>query len=185
MEIYQPAEDSYLLQKTIRKFLKTNLKNKKINKNILILDMGSGSGIQAKTCKQLGFENIKTADINLRAIRHLKKQNLNPIKSNLFSNLYNEKFDLIIFNPPYLPENKFDKKPDTTGGKKGHETIIKFLKQAKNHLMKKGIILLLFSSLSQPTIIKNKAKKMGYNLKLLDRQNLSFEELFIYKLTIN
>ena len=45
--------------------------------------MGSGSGIQALTCKKLGFKNILTADINPQAIKHLKKQNLKTIQSNL------------------------------------------------------------------------------------------------------
>ena len=64
--IYQPAEDSYLLSNTIKKYLKKNKYNK--DKSISILDMGSGSGIQAQTCKQLGFTNILTIDINLNII---------------------------------------------------------------------------------------------------------------------
>jgi methylase of polypeptide subunit release factors len=36
----------------------------------------------------------------------------------------------------------------TTGGKQGDELILKFLKQAQKHLTKKGIILLVLSSLT-------------------------------------
>ena len=78
MHIYQPAEDSYLLQETLRDFLKTK------NKEIMILDMGSGSGIQAQTAKKLKFINITTTDINKEAVELLKKQKLTAIKSNLF-----------------------------------------------------------------------------------------------------
>jgi len=183
MTIYQPAEDSYLLSKEI----KTNLKNQK-NKNLSILDMGCGSGIQAKTCKELGFENIITADINPEVIKHLKQQKFNVIQSDLFSNINNKnKFDIIIFNPPYLPEDKRepkDSKIATTAGKKGYEIIIKFLSQAKSHLAKDGTILLLFSSLSQPKVILNKAKQLKYTTKVLDSQKLSFEELYVYGLRL-
>lgn len=178
--IYQAAEDSYLLQKEIKKYLKNK------DKKIKILDMGSGSGIQAQTCKDLGFNNILTVDVNKKAISHLKSLDFDTIQTNLFSNIKG-KFDIILFNPPYLPEDKRepeDSKLATTAGKKGYEIIIKFLIQAKKHLAKKGIILLLFSSLSQPKIIINKANSLGYIIKLLDKQKLFFEELYVYEMKI-
>ncbi len=181
--IYQPSEDSYLLQESLKKYLK------KYKKNINILDMGSGSGIQAQTCKDLGFKKVLTSDINPEVIKHLKKQKLKTILSNLFSDIpKTKKFDLIIFNPPYLPEDKrepLDSKLQTTGGKKGYEIIIKFLTQAKKHLTKKGKILLLFSSLSKPSIIKTKSKKQGYSIKKLNQTSLFFEKLYVYEFLKN
>lgn len=175
-KIYQPAEDSYLLKETLENYL-CNI----TNKNIKILDMGSGSGIQAETCRELGFKNILTADINQDAVKSLKSKGFKAIHSDLFSNINKkEKFDLIIFNPPYLPENEFDKEADTTGGKRGYEVIKKFLEQAKYHLSKDSSILLLFSSLSKPNIIIKKAKELNYYLKLLNKKNLFFEELQVY-----
>ena len=179
-EIYETAEDSYLLNETLKEFLKNK------DKNIKILDMGSGSGIQAKTCKDSGFKNVLTIDINKEAIKHLKKQGFKSVHSDLFSKINKKnKFDLIIFNPPYLPKNIYDNKPDTTAGKQGYELIIKFLRQAKLHLNKDGVILLLFSSLSKPDIIIKQAKLLKYNLKLLNKQKLFFEELYIYLLILS
>ncbi len=176
--MYSPAEDSYLLKKGLEKQL-----SKLKNKNIKILDMGSGSGIQAKTCRVLDFKNIVCVDIDSETLKHLKKQKFKTTQSDLFSAFKKDLFDLIIFNPPYLPEHKFDKKPDTTGGKKGYETILKFLKQAKKHLTDKGEILLLFSSLSQPRVIKQHLKKLNYNYKLLAEKKLFFEKLYVYQIT--
>lgn len=173
--MYSPKEDSFLLSDT----LKIYLKNK--NKEIKLLDMGSGSGIQAETCRKLGFKNITVVDIDKESIQHLKKQKFKTIKSNLFENI-KDKFEIIIFNPPYLPEHKYDKKSDTTGGKKGYELIIKFLKQAKKHLEKSGSILLLYSSFSHPKIIQNQAKSLGYKINLLSTKKLFFEELFVVEL---
>ena len=65
--VYSPAEDSYLLSSQLIKILKNK------NKNIKILDMGAGSGIQAKTCLKLGFNNILCVDIDKQSIKSLKK----------------------------------------------------------------------------------------------------------------
>ena len=182
-EIYQPAEDSYLFKETLTDYLK-NIKDK----NIIILDMGSGSGILAQTCSESGFDDILAADINEEAVELLRKKGFKSISSNLFSKLKEKKFNLIIFNPPYLQENKLepkDSKIATTGGKQGYEIIIQFLKQAKSHLKRKGIVLLLFSSLSKPRIIKKQAKQLKYKVKLLNKQKLFFEELGVYEISYN
>ncbi len=173
--MYAPAEDSYSLSENLKKYLKDK------DKNTIILDLGTGSGIQAETCRKLGFNNILAADVDKSVIGLLKKKGFKAIKSNLFSNIKN-KFDLIVFNPPYLPSNRYDKEKDTTGGKQGYETIIRFLKQAKNYLNENGKVLLIYSSLSKPKIINKKAKELGYKMKLLSKKKLFFEELFIIEL---
>jgi len=172
-EIYQPAEDSYFLSEILKKQIKS--------KNQKFLDIGSGLGIQAQTLIDLGVSprNITLADINKKAIQHLKKNlpNCKIIHSNLFEKIKGE-FDVIFFNPPYLPKNKFDSKKDTTGGKKGSETINKFLKQAKKHLNKNGKIFLLASSFT-----KN-INFLDYEKKLLGKKKLFFEELFVWGLSV-
>ncbi len=209
MSIYQPLEDSYLMSETLKEYLNNLIKNSnnhshkhfnhqkpkhnnfninKINnniKNIKILDMGAGSGIQAQTCKKSGFNKILTADINPDAVKHLKSLGFQSIKTNLFSNINKkQKFDIIIFNPPYLPEDKYDKQLDTTAGRKGYESIIKFLIQTKSHLENNGKILLLDSSFSKPNIINKQAKELGYKINILNQKSLFFEKLFVWELTL-
>ena len=169
--IYEHAEDTFLLSNHIRKYAKGD-----------VLDMGAGSGYLSKIALQ-NKANVLASDISKQAVDNLKKQNIKAIRSDLFSNI-KQKFDLIIFNPPYLPEDKDeprDSKRATTGGKKGNEIIIKFLTQAKKHLKKEGKILILFSSLT-PDIIKT-ATKLKYKPKKLDKQNLFFEKLYVYLLS--
>ena len=143
--------------------------------------MGSGSGIQAETCLKLGFKKVLCADIDKESLEFLKNQKLKTKKSNLFSNI-KSKFDLIIFNPPYLPEDKFDKQKDTTGGKKGDETILRFLKQAKNHLKKDGKILLVLSSFTPKTKINQAIRQNKYKKIKLAEKNIFFEKLFVYEI---
>ena len=91
--IYEPSEDSYLLAKYVDKFSKGK-----------VLDLGTGSGIQAETALKHTKEVLAT-DISKEAVKFVKKKGIKARISDLFSNI-NEKFDLIIFNPPYLPREK-------------------------------------------------------------------------------
>ena len=138
MEIYQPEKDSYFFADFLKKYLSKN----KINS---YLDMGTGSGILSEAAsKFLDKENILAADINPEAVKLLKKKEFNCIKTNLFSKIKN-KFDLITFNAPYLPLDPREPKDSqlaTTGGERGDEISLKFLKQAKKHLNENGKIFL-------------------------------------------
>ena len=177
--VYNPEEDSYLLAESAKKYI-FKLKSK----NIKILDLGTGSGFQSKNLIDLGIkkENITASDIDSSALNEAKELGVKTIKSNLFSKI-KEKYDLIIFNPPYLPEDKYDKRVDTAGGKKGDELILKFIKQLKNHLTKKGVCFLLTSSLTPEKNWKKIARLEKLNVKKIASKKLFFEELYIWKIT--
>jgi len=179
--IYQPAEDSYLLTNILKKEL---LKLIKKNSDLRFLEIGAGSGIHLSTAEKAGVkrENIFSSDIDQNSVNHCNSLGYNCIKSDLFENI-NKKYNLIIFNPPYLPEDS--KEPEnskltTTGGKKGDEIIIKFLKQAKDYLNKNGKIFLLTSSLTP----KIDFDKLGYKSKELGCERLFQERLWVWELVI-
>jgi predicted Ser/Thr protein kinase len=93
------------------------------------------------------------------------------------------KFDTIIFNPPYLPDDKLDnEKLITTGGKKGHEIIERFLKQASSHLELDGQILTVFSSLTGKKKMDEIIKKLNYQKFQLARQHVFMEDLYVYQI---
>ena len=72
-EIYQPAEDSFLLAECAKNFLDISKINKK---EIKVLDMGSGSGIQSSNLINQGIpeKNLVLVDINPNAVSFLKKK---------------------------------------------------------------------------------------------------------------
>jgi len=178
-EIYKPAEDSYFLIEVLQDKLK--LKNHEL-KNLKFLEMGCGSGIILQFLKSIGVKNLFGIDINPDAVKQCKTLGFKCIVSDLFNEIQkNEKFDVIIFNPPYLPENPKepeDSKLATTGGKKGSEIINEFLKQAKKHLKKHGKIFLLFSSFTKGI------KWQGFKKKILAKKKLFFEELYVVELAV-
>lgn len=178
--IYHPEEDSYLLEKVILdkipKLLKNNLKLK-------LLEIGIGSGIQLKAVAKAGIkkENIFGVDINIDAVNHCRSLGFKCMKSNLFENI-KEIYDIIIFNPPYLPEDDNpedeESKLITTGGRLGSKIPNKFLKQAKSHLKENGKIYFLISSLTKGVDWQN------YKKELIAEKKIFFEKLMIYELTL-
>ncbi len=197
MPIYDPAEDSYLLQKHIRQHALGR-----------VLDMGTGSGILALTAiTNPNVHYVLAVDRDAKAvealqakIRQQKLRKIEAIQSDLFSSVQG-KFNLILFNPPYLPQEKGKQKtgkrteerteeridPEDAvedaaiyGGNKGWETIQRFMAAASEHLFPDGKILLLFSSLTNGKRVEQILKSRLFNFHELDRQKLAFEELYVY-----
>lgn len=172
--IYEPREDSYLLEKAVKKYAK----------NKSFLDMGSGSGIQAKAALSSKASSVLAVDINQETIDKLNSQNIPAIKSNLFQKVKG-KFDIIAFNPPYLPRDKREPKDSqltTTGGKKGDEITLKFLKQSIKHLNKNGTIFLTISSLTPRDRITKLLNKLSLSHKILESKKLFFESLEVWEI---
>ena len=179
MEIYQPAEDSYLLQKFVSRYAYGR-----------VLDVGTGSGIQAITA--LGNPQVREVvaiDIDAEAVsvfeQKVQKQKLRKIKV-LKSDLFEEVsgyFNVIIFNPPYLPQDQGIKDRAIYGGKKGWEISERFFKEVSNHLFPEGEILFLFSSLTNKQKIEEMLSHNLLGWEELGEEKIAFETLYAYKIT--
>lgn len=175
--IYEPREDSYLLQKYVRNYVK---------EGDAVLDMGTGPGIQAITALAI-TNNVTAVDIDKNSVNKVKKEHpkIKVIRSDLFTHIpKGEKFDIIIFNPPYLPEEQresFEERLALTGGKYGHEILERFFKHARNYLKTNGKILVVFSSLTGD--IKEIIKSLGYTMKELAEESFFFEKISVYLVT--
>jgi len=168
--IYDPAEDSFLLLKYIKRYA-----------NGKVLDLGTGSGVLAE--EALKYTNdVLAADIDQDAVDFCNRKGIKAIRSDLFSDI-NGKFDLIIFNPPYLPDEECEN-PEirrvVSGGKNGYEIIEKFLKNSREFLNEKGKILLLFSSLTMKSKIDDLIVQNSFKSRMLETKNLFFEKLYVY-----
>ncbi len=185
-EVYVPSDDSFLLEKEI---LKKDLRKK------TCLDLGTGSGIQAIAMLKAGAKIVVCADINKEALKNAKEnivkyllqkgtQNIGQIffiRTDLFKNLKDWKFDFIAFNAPYVPSEKI-KWVDLDGGKKGREITDKFITQFPGQLLFRGEVLLLISSLNAPQEIISILKKKDFLAKVVAKKKLFFEELMVLKI---
>lgn len=177
--IYEPAEDSFLLKKHLKKHVKG-----------IVLDIGTGTGIQAlEAASPKKVVKVYAVDINSKAIDYCREKIQNKKIIFLTSDLFrvfrvdqrykNIKFDTIIFNPPYLSTEE-PKDIALDGGKKGYELISRFLNEAKPFLKGKTKILLLFSSLTGKEKIEHYLIKNHLKFIELEKQHIFFEDLFVY-----
>jgi ribosomal protein L3 glutamine methyltransferase len=124
-----------------------------------VLDLCTGSGCLA-ILAALQFEEatIYASDISKAALsvctKNIEAYDLNnrviPMQSDLFSDI-DEKFDLIISNPPYVEQKLMDglpiefvKEPQIAlaGGEKGIDLVQKIIREAPIHLNTNGILIM-------------------------------------------
>ncbi|MEK6874686.1 MAG: HemK2/MTQ2 family protein methyltransferase [Nanoarchaeota archaeon] len=174
--VYDPAEDTLLLAKQV-----------KLHAQGTVLDMGSGSGALADAAlANTAVEMVLCVDHTQNVVSHLKQHfagntKVSVVLSSLFSKI-SKQFDVIVFNPPYLPQDVGIIDDEIYGGKHGYEVILEFLRKAPRHLLPGGRILMLWSSLSHPDIILDYVKKQLLEPELLDSVHLAFEDLFVYQI---
>jgi release factor glutamine methyltransferase len=175
MEVYRPAEDSYLLAKYVEKLVHGR-----------VLDMGTGSGIQAVTAaRKTEVNHVTAVDLNPNALNAAKKMALEEGVSEkiefLLSDLYENVsccFDWILFNTPYLPSEGDVDELSWAGGPKGSEMIKRFLNESCSFLSEEGSILMIYSSLSS----MEKEDFDGYEYTILEEKSLFFEKLYCVRL---
>jgi release factor glutamine methyltransferase len=174
--VYQPAEDSYLLQRHVERLVHGD-----------VLDMGTGSGIQCVAAtKKNEVDAVTAVDVNPAALIAAEKRGkasgtlrkMRFILSDLFQGV-DGVYDWIIFNPPYLPSEGQADEASWSGGSGGNETIRRFLAAAPSHLKAGGGIVMVYSSL---TGLSRKDFK-GYVMEVLEEQPLFFETLTCVRLT--
>ncbi len=173
-EIYQPREDSFMLSDYLKNYAYGS-----------VLDVGTGSGILADTAsKNPKVTKVLGVDINKRALEYchmnIRNKKVEFKHSDLFSNI-NGKYDVIVFNPPYLPKgNDGIQDKALIGGKQGYETLKKFLCNAGKYLNKNGKILVVFSSLTGKDAVDETIRKNKMKFKLIERSRAFFEDIYMY-----
>ncbi|MDO8634178.1 MAG: methyltransferase [archaeon] len=172
--VYSPREDSFLLAKALPEF-----------SGKTILDIGCGTGVQGITALLNGAKKAVFADKNPLALectkKNLEKLGLRGelVKSDLFENIH-EKFDAIIFNPPYVPSEK-TVYLDVDGGKNGREVLDRFIEGFPTRLKEKGECFFLQSSLNGLEKTGSLLSKKKISAQIIAREKLFFEELVVFK----
>lgn len=208
--VYTPSDDTYL----IIDYFKANIDDQyfdgiRLEKIQKVLDLGTGTGIIAlflqliKNILPKFNPKIYAADILEEAIKCAKnnEQNnkvegeINFIQSNLFDSFpksLEKSFNVIIFNPPYLPsiksDNKlirdFKKEASWDGGKRGIEIFTRFIKQVKNFIATKKPSYIYYISSDKAAL--NELNKVinneGFSNTILNKKHLFFENIFLNRL---
>lgn len=170
-----------------------------INKNTFakVLDIGTGSGCIACMIAKLTSAQVIGVDISADALQIAldNSSKLNLVnkavfrKSNIFSNIrINEKFDMIISNPPYIPisekanlQIEVGFEPDLAlfaQDRNGIEFYEDIIKQAPDFLNKNGYLMFELG-IGQSEIVKNLMKKQGFKNIVIEK-DLAYIERVIW-----
>ena len=165
--------------------------NKEKNK---YLDMGCGQfAILGQYFKKINsYSDVTSIDVYKEFVENSiknsiqNKNDINILQSNLFSNI-NEKFDLISFNPPYVPASKNNEKLEFPNIRysdlEGIQTAKDFLSEAKKFLTPDGIILLGMNTFYVPQNVCVKLiKDNGYKLEKITK--MKFNTSIVLKLKV-
>lgn len=124
-----------------------------------ILDMCTGSGCIGIACalafpdamvdlSDLSRDALDVAQENIK--RHQLMDRVNAVQSDIFAALQGQVYDLIVANPPYVPEEEMQQLSAEFGhepsmglqaGTDGLDIIVQILKQAASHLADNGILV--------------------------------------------
>lgn len=167
-QVYAPREDSFLLAENLH-----------ARKGGAVLEIGTGCGILAILAAKSDASVVAT-DINPHAVENAKENaELNGVSDKvelrqgyLFEPIKpEEKFDLIIFNPPYLPK---EEEPEEwiDYSYSSSEVIKEFLEEYKDFLKQGGKCLLINSSISGVEV----------KGKIIAKKKLAFEELCVLEI---
>jgi release factor glutamine methyltransferase len=178
-QVYEPAEDSFLLAENLQLSLKD-----------YVLEIGTGTGIIAVTAAREVAKVVAT-DINPWAIQCATKNlitnrafNVELREGSLFEPVAGQKFDLILFNTPYLPTEEDEILHDDLnaawdGGIGGRDVIDRFLDGLNEHLREGGRVQLVQSSLSDVEKTLERLEEMGFQTSITAKEKCFFEEIVV------
>jgi release factor glutamine methyltransferase len=164
--VYEPREDSYMLAKCVDKRAFGR-----------VLDLGTGTGLQGIVAALNGCD-VTFADISQKALDCAKANAcMNGVNggfkcSDLLDSI-SDKFNTIIFNPPYLPSNDIVH-TDLDGGIEGRGLIDRFLKYYKKNVLEEHIILILESAFNH---YEEDVKKLDG--MIIAKEHYFFEDLVV------
>lgn len=171
-DVYQPCDDTYLLMESALN---------EVRPTDSVLEIGTGCGVIAKRIAERARCVIAT-DKNPRAVENAKLNGVEAIMGDLFADL-DSQFDLIIFNPPYLPSGRDVPSDWQThawdGGPSGREVIVRFLSQVGNYLTQKGRVLLVISSITGYNEVTQLMHAQFNIVRAIAERKFFFETLYV------
>jgi release factor glutamine methyltransferase len=175
--MYVPSDDTFLLADCIRQY-----------SGRWALEIGVGSGLLLSILEK-NFDYVAGSDIDLQALQYSKQRSPGALLvcCDVASAFGNGKFDLIVSNPPYLPDDEDHHNPrDLTvhGGRKGIETGIHFINSALPLLAMDGKMLLVISSLADSYALDIVVKENKVHKKVVKEKRLFYETLSVIQLSV-
>jgi release factor glutamine methyltransferase len=177
-DIYQPAEDSHLL---------ASATVEEVPARSRVLDVGTGSGWVAATVADETGAEVLGSDLNPYACAEARDRGVPTARTDLVSGFQDDAFDVVLFNPPYLPRDEDAARDDwmevaLSGGETGREVVEPFLDEVGRVLAPGGFVLLLVSTFTGVDEVVEYADGRGFSAAAIREESFSFETLTVLKL---
>jgi release factor glutamine methyltransferase len=178
MQVYQPEADTCLLLETAMKEVKAGDR---------VLELGTGSGLIATEIARI--TRVVATDINPHAVLSAYNSGIEVVRTDIVAGIRGP-FDLILFNPPYLPTQPEERIDDwleyaLDGGETGRAVIARFAAEAGRVLAPGGRILLLISSLTGLSEVSEVFTRHGYTVEVVTQQVVEDEVLYVLKMGVS
>jgi release factor glutamine methyltransferase len=176
--VYQPAEDSALLAAVAEDSVASGER---------VLEVGTGSGWVAERVASETGANVVASDLNPHATRQARDRGVEAVRADLVSGFRGGSFDVVLFNPPYLPEDAAAAREDwmetaLSGGEDGRAVVEQFVDAVGRVLAPEGYVLLLVSSLTDVEAVASYAGERGFSTVAMREESYPFETLSVLKL---
>ena len=153
-----------------------------------VLDMGTGSGVcavfAARNARRVVAVDINAAAARCAAVNALlnnAERRIEARHGDLFEPVAGERFDLILFNPPFVtaePRNDRDRAWRSTG------VAERFAQGLGRHLKPGGAALLLLSTYGDAAAFLGALLERGHRITRLAERRYVGEHLTLYRVTV-
>jgi release factor glutamine methyltransferase len=178
-DVYRPSDDTFLLAKAVQA---------EVRRGDRFLEVGCGAGFVSLVAAAAGA-TVTCTDANPHAVtlaRHNAKQNglrLDAVEADLLAGVPGP-FDVVAFNPPYLPTAPDDYVPGPLnlafdGGPDGNAVVLRFARQLGALKPPPRRVLVVHSSLSDPSPLVAAMRALGYADDVALEEAHAFERLTV------
>lgn len=154
-----------------------------------VLDMGTGSGVCAVFAARHA-RLVTAVDINPSAVACARasvlingvEDRVEVQRSDLFERLAGQRFDVVLFNPPFLlgaPEDNLDR------AWRSNDVAERFAQALPRHLTASGCALVLLSTFGAPALFVDEFRKQRFSISVVAQREFVNERLILLRLSMN
>jgi len=181
-DVYAPAEDSRLLAEAAVG---------RVDREDRVLEVGVGSGFVAERVAEATGAGVVGSDLNPAACRAARGRGVDTVRADLVAPFRDGAFDVVMFNPPYLPTPPEVEREDwmeraLSGGPDGRRVVDPFLDAVGRVLAPGGRVYLLVSTLTGIEAVRQRARANGLAVapEPLCEASFPFERLVVLEITV-
>lgn len=165
---YLPAEDTYLLRDALAGFSGGSC-----------LEIGFGSGAVLASVSARFQLAVGTDVVGLDEARLALRPGIELVLADRATPFRDGVFDLVFFNPPYLPSERIaDEAVD--GGPDGVQVPVAFLEEGLRVLKEGGAIVALLSTEGDQDSFLSHCSNLGLEIESIAEKRLFFETLSVF-----